>query len=1205
MKSIIGYLKKLRAQSWVESHFSQLSAGCQSARTFEALGHTLLSGLAPLLDVVHGLFFVVDRESRTLIRVARYGGADRGETPDCQVGAGLVTQCVQEKKPLIIVPPEDYFYVGSGLGKSVPKTLWIHPVMMGDRVLGVLELATFQTFNQNQQALLNHLTPFVAMALEILGSHRQIRHLLETAPKHVIETAPRRAEAAMAALEERSRLILASVSDGIIGVDRDNRTIFVNPAAVSMLGYTTEELLDQPLHHLVHYAHPNGDRHTLEDCYVFQTTRDGQPRKNEDDVLWRKNGTALPVEYTTTPMYRADELIGTTLVFRDITERKRAEAAIREAHEQQHAIFESATVGITFLKERIFQNCNRKFYELLGYDRGELIGQSLRCLYPDAAGYEDVERAYDDLERGEVHQRVQKVQRRDGSCFWCHMSGSIITPGDLSRGTVWTFADVTHEREAVKSLQQAKDMAESVARMKSDFLANMSHEIRTPMNAIIGLSHLTLKTELTTRQRDYLEKIQGSGQHLLGIVNDILDLSKIDAGKLRIDQTEFDLEKVLDHVANMVAEKSSAKGLEVVFDIDPLVPRYLVGDPLRLRQILINYANNAVKFTEQGEVGLRVRVCGETDQAIWLHFSIQDTGPGLTEEQKGRLFQSFSQVDQSATRRFGGTGLGLAISRRLAELMGGTVGVDSVSGQGSRFWFTARLGRVAHQPHARLPTPQLRGRRVLVVDDNDHARMVLVEMLTGMTFDVTAVASGQAAVEAIRWPVGDRPYDLVTMDWQMPGMDGFETARQIRALGLAERPPLLMITAHGFEEVFKRADEAGIEEVLVKPVSPSILFNAAVRALGGLPQKESVAIPAFQVTEELATRQGARILLVEDNELNQEVALVLLTEAGFEVDLAVNGELAVQQVQQTPYDLVLMDMQMPVMDGVTATREIRQLPLCAELPIVAMTANAMQEDREQCEAAGMNDYLAKPIDPEALWQTLLKWIKPRSTPAKTGVKTRTTPPVTSAKHFDLPRIQGLDMTMGLRRVLNKPSLYLSTLRKFLDTQKAVPNAIVTALDAGDWALAERLAHTLKGLAGSIGARDLQDEAARLETAIKAQPQRALLDDRFTAMVAYLAPLIAELETKLPPVTTHSPNILIDEDRLREICAKLATHLADEDYAANLIFEANAPLLQAGLGDDDYREIEHGIGQFDFEKALQVLTRAAERANIFKHRKSTS
>ncbi|CAK0756378.1 two-component system, sensor histidine kinase and response regulator [Gammaproteobacteria bacterium] len=668
---------------------------------------------------------------------------------------------------------------------------------------------------------------------------------------------------------------------------------------------------------------------------------------------------------------------------------------------------------------------------------------------------------------------------------------------------------------------------------------------------------------------------------------------------MTVERTEFALKTVLDNVASLMLEKRQAKGLELVLDVDPAVPDHLVGDPLRLGQILINYTNNAVKFTERGEISLRIRVSEENDQTVLLHFAVRDTGIGLTEAQKNLLFQSFSQVDRSATRRFGGTGLGLAISKRLAELMGGSVGVDSIHGQGSTFWFTARLGRTTADPLARLSASHLRGRRVLVVDDNENARMILAEMLTNMTLAVDTVASGQAAVDAVRRSARHRPYALVILDWWMPDMDGIETAWRIHALGLAETPHFIMVTAYGYEEVFKQAGEMfkqtqgrRIEEVLIKPISPSTLLETVTRVLGASPPYPG---PSPEVVEDLTICQGGRILLVEDNELNQEVAMALLVGAGCVVDTVANGEQAVGQVQQAGYDLVLMDMQMPVMDGVTATRAIRQLSSLPDLPIVAMTANAMREDREQCLAAGMNDYLAKPIEPDDLWRILRKWIKPRLSSQGTRGEARTT--VTA----QLPPIHGLDIKAGLRRVLGDQTRYLSLLRKFLASEKTFPATLAVALDLGDWDAAEHLVHTFKGVAGSISALELHGGAILLEEAIREKRPRQILDERLAAVAACLAPLMVELETKLPPIP--SPRSIADVDRAREICASLASRLAVNDFVAHAILEANANLLQDALGDDGYRDITEGVRQFDFERALQTLTRVAETANIFKQRKS--
>jgi two-component system sensor histidine kinase/response regulator len=440
----------------------------------------------------------------------------------------------------------------------------------------------------------------------------------------------------------------------------------------------------------------------------------------------------------------------------------------------------------------------------------------------------------------------------------------------------------------------------------------------------------------------------------------------------------------LENVGNLISEKAAAKGLELIFDIERSVSGHLRGDPLRLGQILINFCNNAVKFTDAGEVVVRVQVMEDSPDSQLIAFSVSDTGIGLTQEQIGRLFQAFQQADVSTTRKYGGTGLGLAISKRLAELMGGDVDVTSEPGKGSTFRFTARLGKAATATRRRVLQSDLCGRRVLVIDDNPQARSVLSGMLENMAFIVDEAASGAEGIEMVHQTIGQaRPYDILFIDWQMPGLDGIETGKRIIALhDLNTSPHLVMVTAYGREDVLKQAEQGGFSNVLIKPVTSSILFDTAVAALGAEVEATEAepAAPAF----DLEQLHGVRVLLVEDNEINQEVAIGQLEDAKVSVDLAENGADAVRMVRENTYDVVLMDMQMPIMDGIEATKTIRSDPRFQSLPIIAMTANAMASDRELCLQAGMNDHIAKPIDPDQLFTVLIHWVGSRDVKAIPG-----------------------------------------------------------------------------------------------------------------------------------------------------------------------------------------------------------------------------
>ena len=1467
-------------QHWVTTNIASISTELQQTRNYADFAHRLLARLAPLLDAGQAMLFVADEENRRLSEIGSYGGAGL-DRPAATLawGQGLVGQCAIEQQTIAIEnPPASYLQISSGLGQATPQSILIQPLTINERVLGVLELASFKPFGAEGRALLDGLAPIVAMGMEIIERNSQTQQLLEATQQQaeslekqaaqveeqavelefqqaelketqawyrgIIESAPDgmlvsdkygtimlanpqadalfgyetgglvgvgietlvpldvragharlrenyqhtgesrlmgglnenlrglrkdgttfpvevglsrlpalggrdacfcatvrditlrcEAEAALTALEERSRLILGAVGDGIIGMDVQGRVVFINPAVSRLLGYSEAALIGNTTEKLIRRTFTDGGAVDLECCAIHLTNIDGQSRTVDNEEWWIEGRAPIPVEYTTTPIRKGETIVGSVVVFRDISERKRAALAIAASEQRLDLAIRGANLGLWDWRIDSAEIVTNDIWaEMLGYTDEELkaiYGTSMDR-FTALAHPDDLPHSVDllqkhlrgetaeyrcalrmraksgewkwilDIARGAEHdsdghpQRVvgihldideqkraeqkilfnRHVVENSGPMLWIDVatgkavyankaaldhlgytaeefyrmdltqivddidieylpdsakairaSGKPINfesrhrhkdehPIDVAIATfvaddgdrtllISTVTDITERKRAEVAMRAAKELAEDSTRMKSDFLANMSHEIRTPMNAIIGMAHLALRTELTPRQRDYLKKIQGSGQHLLGIINDILDFSKIEAGKLAVEHTDFELEKVLDNVANLIGEKTGAKGLELVFDVDAAVPRYLIGDPLRLGQILINYANNAVKFTERGEIAIRVQRLDDADDAVLLHFAVKDTGIGLGEEQIGRLFQSFSQADASTTRKFGGTGLGLAISKKLAELMGGEVGVDSRLGHGSTFWFTARLGHSHVEHRSLLPAADLRGRQVLVVDDNDHARAVIATTLQSMSFAVDDVASGRLAVEAMQRAAnpatGGAPYEIVFLDWQMPEMDGLETARMIRSMGFSPPPHLVMITAFGREEVLKQAEVVGIEDVIVKPVSASLLFDTAMRLLGAdrLEQHRSSDEPILPL-DGLQTIRGARILLVEDNELNQEVATELLHDVGMVVDIAGDGAVALRRLQEADYDIILMDMQMPVMDGVTATREIKKLGRYDLIPIVAMTANAMQVDKDRCLAAGMVDFVAKPIEPDELWRMLLKWIPARADampPAPMAL-----PSAELAVGNEIPRaifdsipshIPGLNIALGLRRVLGKHSLYLSLLKKFVAGQHAAAELMRNLLDEDDWASAERVAHTLKGLAGNIGAVELQGDAAELEAAIKARQVRASVDSLLAATEIRLKQLVAVLQQKLPaeppaPIATNASSV--DRAALESVCIKLAALLANDNSKANEVLKQHRDLFQAALG-AGLTPLENAVVSYEYDEALKHLAAA--------------
>ncbi|MDU9022724.1 hybrid sensor histidine kinase/response regulator [Pseudomonas corrugata] len=660
--------------------------------------------------------------------------------------------------------------------------------------------------------------------------------------------------------------------------------------------------------------------------------------------------------------------------------------------------------------------------------------------------------------------------------------------------------------ERTEELLLAKEEAERLTQVKSDFLANMSHEIRTPMNAILGMLYLVLKKDLPPALRSQLGKVQTAAHSLLGVINDILDFSKVEAGKLKLEQIEFGLDSVLEQLTDAIAFQAEEKGIEFLIRHDPTIPTRLLGDPLRLGQILLNLCGNAIKFTEKGEVELALHSLGIRDDILHMQISVRDTGIGMSPETQRHLFEKFTQGDSSTTRRFGGTGLGLAISKSLAELMGGRIWIeDSQSGKGSTISFTvqlpvARQAQIHQRQLVEQSGPLLKGIRVLLVDDNAVSREILAEMLRFFQLEVVTVASGPAALTELQAPAAE-PYDLVLMDWRMPGMNGDETTQRIhRDIRLPRLPKVIMITAYGREDVLRLAEQAGVDGFLIKPVSPSVLLDSILSVLGrgrvlGMDAQGRPTTLQPPNNNQLA---GGHILVVEDNDINREFAAELLHCEGMVVDEAVNGQEALDKVQGHDYDAVLMDIQMPVMDGLESTRRIRALAdmpggeRFGALPIIAMTALAMAQDTQASHDAGMNDHITKPIAPDRLMTVLCKWIQSPGRRSDQPAVLDVVKSPASSLPADLQTMVHINAQDGLRRIGGKADGYRKQLRRFRLHYADAVLKIRCFVASGDKQGAETFCHSLRGVTGNIGAQRLYDIVKTIDDQLK---QNSFPDDR--------------------------------------------------------------------------------------------------------------
>ena len=744
-----------------------------------------------------------------------------------------------------------------------------------------------------------------------------------------------------------------------------------------------------------------------------------------------------------------------------------------------------------------------------------------------------------------------------------------------------------------RRLEAALQTAKSATRAKSEFLANMSHEIRTPMNAIIGLTELCQRTDLSPRQQNYLNKIMASGRSLLGLINDILDFSKIEAGKLTLEKIPFELDEVLDQLWVVVAEPARSKGLELLFYREPDVPYGLKGDPLRIGQILTNLVGNGIKFTDRGQVVVSVRLVQQWQASLELEFMVEDSGIGMSEEQQNKLFQSFSQADTSTTRRYGGTGLGLSITRQLVELMGGSIRVESEPGKGSRFIFTIKLETspaLQKSPEELVVKHQLKGYRILVVDDNAAAGEIFFSYLQSFGFTAQVVSSPSEARQVLQAP--GQPFDLMLVDMSLPQMNGLQLVQEImQAETPVHKPRCILVSAFAREDVLAEPGAEHLSSFLQKPVNPSLLLDSIVDALGFAPvSSQGMRKTARTESEQLQAIQGAKVLLVEDNEINQQVAYELLTQARLHVQVANNGQEAVDLVTEQSFDAVLMDIQMPVMDGYQATRIIREQLRQIDLPIVALTANALLEDREKSREAGMNAHLNKPIDPDLLMATLIEWIPAgqRQLPPEEKMD------IEQDNEIELPPDQGkqFNTPVGLKRLGNNRQAYRRLLERFVDSQKNFPARLEAALDADDQQEAIRQAHTLKGVAGNLGAEQLQHWAGELEAELKTGLQATPESQKQTLkelqdVLQYLQEWLTSNPHASATETAKKPQTW-SEDELHKALQELSDLLENYDAAAVQQVEN---LLEHDLPEPwttRIQSIKKLLAEYDFEAALDVL-----------------
>jgi two-component system sensor histidine kinase/response regulator len=1205
MKKMIQQLRLAKEEAnkrdWIKTGQTKLAERQRNEKELEPLADSILSFFGEYINIQVGSVYIMTEED-FLRPVGSYALDSEELNKKFQLGTGLVGQVAKSKHEVLLQDvPEDQmvFKVDLGIGSVHPNSLFILPLMYENNVLGVLSLGAVEPFSEAQLDLLRTSAEGIAISLNAgLDQVRFLELLKETQEK------------------SRTSKVFQDASDPITIEDQNGNIININSETERTYGYTREENIGMEIFDLIPFTHQNEARALHRKCW------EGEEVRNVEGFRLTKDQRIVPVMITISRLTDENgQVVALATIAKDMTEQKKAEDEMR----RMSKVFMDSADPITIENlEGVIIDLNNEAIKSYGYSREELIGKSIKTLVPEN-NYLQAEELLEKCKRGEEIRNIEGVrwtkskqhipvlltfsQLRDES-------GQIIAIASMAK-------DITEQKEMAKELEDerrnleikvderteelklAQSEAESANRSKSDFLANMSHEIRTPMNAIIGMSHLALETELSPKQKNYLDKIQMSAKNLLGIINDILDFSKIEAGKLDVEIIEFDLDEVLKNVGTIVQHKIHDKELEFLFNMEPDVPQHLIGDPLRLGQILTNLVGNSVKFTEKGSIIISVTTEKLEEEKITLRFSVKDTGIGMSSKQAEGLFKPFMQADTSTTRKYGGTGLGLSISKRLVEMMDGKIWAESKKNKGSDFLFTAtfKIQKSHLQDNFRDRT-NLKDLRVLVVEDSPDSLIVMERFLKTFEFKPYPVSNGQEGMDLLeKQNSKGEPIDLVISDYHMPDMDGLQFFNSVKKLkSLCKQPSFMIVTGDGREKAIDELESSQVDCYLFKPINRSDLFDAIIRIMN----KQNIRKKDKEKVEKKAAKsnwenENIQLLLVEDNEINQEVAQELLERAGFSITIANNGKEGVEAAYKWDFDCILMDIQMPIMDGFEATKIIKTDTKNKNTPILAMTANAMVNDIEDCRNAGMDDHIPKPIDPKKLLSTLEKWLGDRISEAKD--LSETTIDNKSSLEEMISNLPGINAEPALQRFSGNTKLYASTLVKFCENNQSVVESITRALESGDVDTAKREAHSVKGVSGLIGAERLFEVSGVLEQKIKEQNGEGV-ESYFRDFSEALQLVLTSLErvkdaSKSDDSSSEeiSEDVEIDTEKVKQLLKDVEFHLKESDAEVlesleGLKEELKGCGVNAVIGD-----LEDKLSCYDFDEANDVLGDLAKSLNI--------